>query len=398
MPILSQTKLFAQSSLLFAAALICAYSPANAAFETRATAAWVYDVGTQTVLLEKNADTPLPPASMSKLMTLNMLFEAIRENPAVSLDTVFSVSVRSQAMGGSTMMLQQGDRPTAEDLIKGVIVQSGNDATVAIAEGLAGTEDAFARLMTERARDLGMNNSTFANASGWPATGHRMSMHDLGILSERLIKEFPDFYAFFKMKEYHFEERAPSNRFNRNPLLDLDIGADGLKTGHTQEAGFGLAGSAVQGDRRVIFVIAGLPSATARAEEAERIVNWAFRQFVVRNVIDAGTKVADVPVFLGAADTVGIVASDDFSALVPLSAGNDLDAEIHYRSPLSAPVYAGTLVGEMIVTVPDIGEHRIELRTQHDVEEAGFTQRLKVAAQHILGQILGGSPAEAAAQ
>ena len=164
MPTLSQTKIMARSFLLFAAALIWTYGTANAAFETRATAAWVYDVGTQTVLLEKNADTPLPPASMSKLMTLNMLFEAIRENPAVSLDTVFSVSARSQAMGGSTMMLQQGDRPTAEDLIKGVIVQSGNDATVAIAEGLAGTEDAFARLMTERARNLGMNNSTFVNA------------------------------------------------------------------------------------------------------------------------------------------------------------------------------------------------------------------------------------------
>jgi D-alanyl-D-alanine carboxypeptidase (penicillin-binding protein 5/6) len=370
--------------------------PAQAAFETRATAAWVYDVGTQTVLLEKNADTPLPPASMSKLMTLNMLFEAIRENPSVSLDTPFTVSGRSQAMGGSTMMLQQGDRPTAEDLIKGVIVQSGNDATVAIAEGLAGTEEAFARLMTDRARDLGMENSTFVNASGWPADGHRMSMRDLGILSTRLITEFPDFYTYFIETEYHYAERAPANRFNRNPILGLGIGADGLKTGHTREAGFGLAGSAQQGDRRVVFIITGLDSATARAEESERIVNWAFRQFVARDLVEAGTRMAEAPVFMGAADTVGLVAADDLTALVPLSAGSALDAEIRFNGPLQAPVLAGTLVGEIIITIPDMPERRIGLRTQDNVEKGGFTQRLWIAAQSILDQILGSGAADAA--
>ncbi len=370
--------------------------PAHAAFETRATAAWVYDVGTDTVLLEKNADEALPPASMSKLMTLNMLFEAIRENPAVSLDTPFTVSSRSQAMGGSTMMLQQGDRPTAEDLIKGVIVQSGNDATVAIAEGLAGTEAAFARLMTDRARALGMENSTFVNASGWPADGHRMSMRDLGILSKRLITEFPEFYAYFDDTEYHFAERAPSNRFNRNPILPLGIGADGLKTGHTQEAGFGLAGSAKQGDRRVVFVITGLPTAAARAEESERIVNWAFRQFVARDVVEAGTRVAEAPVFMGAAETVGLVADDNLTTLVPLSAGNALDAEIRFNGPLQAPVFKGTLVGEMIVQIPDMPARRIGLRTEGDVAEGSFTQRLWIAAQSILDQITGQGAADAA--
>ncbi len=371
--------------------------PAWAAFETRATAAWVYDVGTDTVLLEKNADDPLPPASMSKLMTLNMLFEAVRENPAVSLDTPFTVSARSQAMGGSTMMLQQGDRPTVEDLIKGVIVQSGNDATVAIAEGLAGTEEAFARLMTDRARDLGMTNSVFKNASGWPADGHVMSMRDLGLLSTRLVTEFPEFYSYFNLTEYHFADRAPANRFNRNPILGLGIGADGLKTGHTREAGFGLAGSARQGDRRVVFVITGLPTAEARAQESERIVNWAFRQFVARTVVEAGEQVAEAPVFLGAADRVGLVADADLTTLVPLSAGDTLTAEVRFSGPLQAPVAAGTRVGELVVSIPDMPERRIGLRTVDSVAEAGFTQRLVVAARHILNRVLGQGAAEAAA-
>ena len=205
---------------------------AATAFETRATAAWVYDVGTHAVLMEKNADQPLPPASMSKLMTINMLFEALQDG-RVTMDTAFSVSARAREMGGSTMFLNEQDRPTVRDLIYGIIVNSGNDACVVVAEGLAGTEEAFAAQMTERARALGMTGSVFANASGWPDPSHRMTMHDLGILALRLIEEFPTEYKVFAETEFNFADRAPDNRFNRNPLLNLGIGADGLKTGHT---------------------------------------------------------------------------------------------------------------------------------------------------------------------
>ncbi|MBL3567661.1 D-alanyl-D-alanine carboxypeptidase, partial [Rhodovulum sulfidophilum] len=264
------------SALAGALSLLALAAPAQANFETRAGAAYVVDQSTGTVLLSKNADQPVPPASMSKLMTLNMLFEALRDG-RVTLETQFSVSSRAMAMGGSTMFLNERDRPTVEDLIQGIIVQSGNDACVVVAEGLAGTEEAFARLMTERAQVLGMTNSTFANASGWPHPNQRMSMHDLGILAMRLIDEFPEYYGFFGEQEYDYDGRAPQNRFNRNPLLKLGIGADGLKTGHTQEAGYGLVGSALQNGRRVTFVVSGLDSAEQRAEEGERIINWAFR-------------------------------------------------------------------------------------------------------------------------
>ena len=230
---------------------------------------------------------PLPPASMSKLMTLYMLFEALRDG-RVTMDTQFAVSTRAREMGGSTMFLNELDRPTVEELIQGIVVSSGNDATVVVAEGLAGTEDAFARLMNDRAASLGLEQSTFTNASGWPNPNHLMSAHDLGRIAVHIIEEFPEFYPYFSQREFDYEERSPANRFNRNPLLDLGIGADGLKTGHTQEAGYGLVGSAVQGERRIVFVLTGMASEKEREEEAERIVSCAFRQFVEKTVAAKG--------------------------------------------------------------------------------------------------------------
>lgn len=349
------------------------------AFETRATAAWVYDMATQTVLMDKNADQSLPPASMSKLMTLNMLFEALRDG-RVTMDTEFTVSTRAKDMGGSTMFLNERDRPTARDLIQGIIINSGNDACVVVAEGLSGTEEAFAAQMTDRAIALGMTNSTFANASGWPDPGQRMSMRDLGILARRLIEEFPEYYPIFSETEFNFADRAAANRHNRNPLLKLGGGADGLKTGHTTEAGYGLVGSAKQGDRRVIFVITGLESEKARAEEADRMMNWAFRQFVLKTVIKAGARVAEADVWLGSAKTVGLVAAQDVSMLVPALVQDGVKAEVTFTGPLTAPLAAGAEVGELVITVPDLPERRIPLLTEAAVGPASFGQRLQKAA------------------
>ncbi|MDX5402770.1 MAG: D-alanyl-D-alanine carboxypeptidase, partial [Rhodobacterales bacterium] len=213
---------------LVAAALlpVLLSTTAAQAFDTRAGSAWVLDQTTGTVLLSKNAETPLPPASMSKLMTLYMLFEAL-ERGTVTMDTTFPVSARARSMGGSTMFLNEQDRPTVRELILGIIVNSGNDACVVVAEGLSptGTEDGFAALMTQRARELGMKDTTLANASGWPHPQHRMSMRDLGILAKHLIEDFPDYYLYFNEREYDYKDRAPANRFNRNPLFQLDIGA-----------------------------------------------------------------------------------------------------------------------------------------------------------------------------
>jgi len=362
------------------------------AFDTRATAAWVFDETTQTVLLAKNADQPLPPASMSKLMTLNMLFEALQDG-RVTMDTTFAVSTKARSMGGSTMFLNEQDRPTVRDLIHGIIINSGNDACVVVAEGLAGTEEAFAAQMTERAKTLGMTQSTFANASGWPDPNHRMSMHDLGVIARRLIEEFPEEYTIFKETEFNYANRAEANRFNRNPLLKLNIGADGLKTGHTREAGYGLVGSAVQGNRRVIFVITGLESDTARAEEAERIVNWAFRQFVLKTVAKAGLRVAEAPVWMGRDSTVGLVPAKDVVLLVQASVQDGISAEVSFTGPLAAPLIAGQPVAELIVHVPDLPDARIPLVTEAAVNRAGFVGRLTTAAQVLYQRFLAEAPA-----
>jgi D-alanyl-D-alanine carboxypeptidase (penicillin-binding protein 5/6) len=374
--------------LVFAALLA---HPAQA-FDTRATAAWVFDETTQTVLLAKNADQPLPPASMSKLMTLNMLFEALQDG-RVTMDTTFAVSTKARRMGGSTMFLNEQDRPTVRDLIYGIIINSGNDACVVVAEGLSGTEEAFAAQMTERARALGMTQSTFINASGWPDPNHRMSLHDLGLIARRLIEAFPEEYAIFKETEFNFANRSEANRFNRNPLLKLNIGADGLKTGHTKEAGYGLVGSAVQGNRRVIFVITGLESDTARAEEAERIVNWAYRQFVLKTVAKAGVRVAEAPVWMGRESTVGLVPAKDVSILVPALVPDGISAEVSYTGPLAAPLTAGQPVAELIVHVPDLPDARIPLVTEAAVNRAVFFGRVMTAARVLYARVATGSPA-----
>lgn len=387
---------------LTALALLALAPAAASAFETRATAAWVYDMSTQTVLLDKNADTPVPPASMSKLMTLNMLFEALRDN-RVTMDTTFPVSSRATEMtrlGGSTMYLQENDRPAVKDLIHGIIINSGNDACVVVAEGLAGTEEAFATLMTERAKAIGLTHSTFRNASGWPDPEQRMSMRDLGTLGKRLIEEFPELYPIFSQTQFNYKDRAPANANNRNPLLKIaaaDWQADGLKTGHTTEAGYGLVGSAVMGDRRVIFAMTGLPSDKDRAAEAESIVNWAFRQFTQKTVVKAGTRVTDAQVWLGDADTVGLVPAEDVRLLLPSQVQESVTAEVIYNGPVEAPIAKGAQLGELIIHIPDLPDARVPLVAEGDVAKGGFLKRLGAAADSLRARYIDGTPAPAPA-
>jgi len=366
-------------------ALVMAFALPARAFDTNASAAWVYDVATGTVLMEKNADEPLPPASMSKLMTLNMLFEALHDG-RVAMDTTFPVSTKAWHMGGSKMFVEPADRPTVEELIHGIIINSGNDACVVVAEGLAGTEEAFARLMNERAKQLGMTNSHFANSSGWPDPQHRMSMHDLGILATRLITEFPELYKNFALTEYNYKGRVPSNANNRNPLLRLgsaDWKADGLKTGHTQEAGYGLVGSAVQGDRRIIFVVTGLPSERARSEEAERIVNWGYRQFTMRTIVPKGEIVAQAPVWLGEQGRVGLTTGDGVKVLLPAGSQSGVTAEAVFNGPIEAPITKGDKLGELLVNIPGAGQSRLPLIAASDVGRAGVFGRLQNAAERL---------------
>lgn len=374
--------------ILIAAATALMIAPsARADFETRAGAAFLFDFTTNTVLFEKNAETPLPPASMSKLMTLYMLFEALRDG-RVSLDTQFQVSSRARSMGGSTMFLDETDRPAVEELIKGIIVQSGNDACVVVAEGLAGSEDAFARLMNERAEAIGLKDSTFTNSTGWPNPNHRMSMRDLGMLAVRIIRDFPEYYGFFAMPEYDFDGRSPANRFNRNPILGLGLGGDGLKTGHTEEAGYGLTGSAKQGNRRVVFVISGLDSTAQRTEEAESVISWSFRQFVEKPAVEGGTVIGDAPVWMGDRTRVGLVAPEDVSVLMSATSPDFGATRVEYLGPIKAPITAGDVIAELVIERADLPPARIPLHADLDVAYGGFLPRVRTAAYVLFGKAM----------
>ncbi len=362
--------------------------PAHA-FDTTARAAYVMDQKTGTVLLSKEADQPLPPASMSKLMTLYVAFEALRDG-RLTLDETLPVSEHAMSYGGSTMFLNTQDRVRVEDLLRGIIVLSGNDACVVIAEALSpdGTEAGFARFMTQRAQQMGMNNSNFANSNGWPAAGHMMSVHDLAVLADRLITDFPEYYPLFAEEEFEFDGRAPSNKRNRNPLLKLGIGADGLKTGHTQEAGYGLVGSAKQGDRRVVFVLSGLDSVGKRAEEAEAVVNWSFRNFVERTVAKAEEPVADARLWMGAEKTVGLVPEEDLTLLFPVLGDKDIKAEVVYDGPINAPVSRGQQLAELVIKPEGLPEIRRPLVADKDVPLGGFVVRMMTVGGIVLKDVI----------
>lgn len=367
-------------------ALACAL-PAQA-FETRATAAFVVDVTTGTVLLSKNADEPLPPASMSKLMTLYVTFEAIRDG-RLSLDETLPVSQHAMSYGGSTMFLDTTDRVSVIDLLRGVIVLSGNDACAVLAEALSptGTERGFAEFMTRRGQQMGLTNSTFTNASGWPAPGHRMSMRDLALVAQRTIEDFPEFYEMYAETEFAFDGRSPENVRNRNPVLTMGIGADGLKTGHTQESGYGLVGSAVQDGRRIVWVISGLETVQQRARESEAIVNWAFRQFSRQTVIEAGSELARADVWMGAAPTVGLTIAEDLDTLVPALSTAKLNAEVVYEGPLRTPVRKGDELGYLRFAPEGLPEKEIPLVAMEDVARGGFLPRLSTVSGLLIRRL-----------
>ena len=378
--------------LIVASLALTVFSTLSAsAFETKAGAAYVLDQSTGTVLLSKNADDPLPPASMSKLMTLYVAFEAIRDG-RLKLDERLPVSRHAMSYKGSTMFLDTQDKVRVEDLLRGIIVLSGNDACVVLAEALSpdGTEAGFARFMTERGKLLGLTNSNFVNSNGWPAAGHRMSMHDLAVLANRIILDFPEFYPLFAETEFAFDGRAPSNTKNRNPLLTLGIGADGLKTGHTVEAGFGLVGSAKQGDRRVIFVVSGLESAALRAEEAEALVNWSFRQFAEKTIAQKGTPLAQAAVWMGERKSVGLVVDADITLLLPVLSGDTVPAEVIFTGPVDAPVQKGQKLGELVIKPGNLPEIRLPLVAQNDVAAGGFLVRVRTAAEILIEQFIAG--------
>ena len=355
-------------------------SQANA-FDTIARSAMVIDQTTGTILMAKDADRRVPPASMSKLMTIYMLFEALRDE-RVAMDTLFTVSKRATETEGSTMFLREGSRVTVRDLLQGIIVQSGNDACVTVAEALAGTEVAFADQMTKRAIELGMTNSSFGNSHGLPDPLQRMSARDLITIANLLYTEFPNYYPFFAQETYTWDKIEQKNR---NPLLYLNIGADGLKTGYTKEAGYGLVASARRGERRIIIMITGLDSLADRENEAEKLTNWAFRQFVIKELFRKDELISKADVWLGEDKTVNLIAEDNISGLFPVGSLKNVEIDIKYSSPIAAPIKKGDRIAILSINSPKTGKSEHNLVASKDVESGSIVDRI-LASAVLLGK------------
>lgn len=351
-------------------------------FDFRGNAGLLMDADTETVLAEKAIDERIPPASMSKLMTLYLAFDAVKAG-VIALEDEISVSSNAFRKGGSTMFLKLGQRVTVIDILRGIVIQSGNDASIALAEALAGTEAAFAEQMTRRGREIGLRDSNFVNSTGWPAPEEYMTVRDIATVSLRIIRDHPEFLPLFAEKEFAFNG---VNQGNRNPLLYGFVGADGLKTGHTEEAGYGLAATAKRGDRRLISVVSGLGSKRARGDESERLLNWGFRHFDNVTLFPAGRVVHRAPVWMGVTPMVGLATAGPVTITAPKTLIDSIEAAVVYESPAPAPISAGGSVGGARLEVSADGEMLaiLPLIAQQDVARAGPVGRVMAVAEYYL--------------
>lgn len=372
----------ALAALAFAALAVSV--PARA-FETVAREAILMDFATGQVLFEKEADKRIPPASMSKIMTAYLVYKRLAEN-RVSLDDALPVSENAwrkggAKSGGSTMFLNPGERVKVADLLHGVVVQSGNDACIVLAEGLATNERAFADEMTALGRSIGLKDSRFTNTTGWPDPDHHMTARDLAVLSMHLIRDFPEHYKVYAQREF---AHNGIKQGNRNPLLYKDIGVDGIKTGHTEESGYSLTASAVRGDRRLILVVTGLKSMNERSRESERLLEWGFREFNNYALFKAGEQVADAEVWLGQAAKVPLVIGNDVILTLPRNLRRDMKVKVSYEGPIPAPIAKGQRLATLTVALPDRAPLEIPLAAGEGVERLGLVGRLKAAFRHIV--------------
>lgn len=358
---------------MFAAVLLLLFA-ANAAlaqgFSTKAKHAILIDAGTGEVLFEKAADDLMPPASMSKLMTMVMVFEALKRNQ-LTLDDKFFISENAwksggATSGGSTMYAKVNSDVRLQDLIRGVIVQSANDACIAIAEGLAGSEEAFGEAMTKRARELGLEKSVFKNSTGLPDPEHKMTARELAKLARHIIYELPVYYKYYSEREFTWNKITQGNR---NPLLYMNIGADGLKTGFTREAGYGLVASAVRDGRRLIMVIAGMRSSKARRVEARKLLDWGFRRFRSFVLFQRGQTVGHARVWGGTEGWVQLMSKEPVRVMLTPEERKSVRAELVYDGPLQAPIQPGTQIGKLRFAVAGSEVSEVPLFVVNSVEE-----------------------------
>ncbi len=381
---------------LFTTALALPASAAAPPFDTAAPVAFMKDLSSGAILYAKDADRRMPPASMAKMMTTHVVFNLVRKGEK-KLDEMCTVRPETWQQwhgpqAGSTMFLSPGEQVSIRNLLHGIVTLSGNDASVVLAECIAGTEPAFAALMNQEAKRLGMTNSNFGNSNGWPDEGVTYTTaRDLATLAQASFEETPDLYKeFYQQESFTWGKTMgggqPITQGNRNPLLGRVKGADGLKTGHTQEAGFGFTGSAEQNGRRLVMVVAGLTSYGQRADESVKFMNWGFGAWKAQPLYAKGKKVTDVQVQLGSDSTVGAVAPRNLAVTLPAGVSKDnVKVKVVYNGPIKAPIKAGQHIADLVVQTGDTPPQTMPLIAEKEVGEAGFFGRLWASLMSLFG-------------
>ncbi|MFI4988603.1 MAG: D-alanyl-D-alanine carboxypeptidase family protein [Alphaproteobacteria bacterium] len=348
--------------------------------DTSAKQAIMLDYNTGAVLFAKNADDRMAPSSMSKMMTLYMLFERLKEG-RIKPDDTLAVSEKAWRTGGSKMFVQIGSRVKVEELIQGIAVQSGNDACVVVAEGLSGSEQAFAEEMNKKAKDLGLDGSHFVDASGLPDAQQYMTARDLAALARRLIADFPQFYHYFREIDFTYNGIKQGNR---NPLLYKNLGVDGLKTGHTDAGGYGLTASAMRDGRRLVLVLNGMSSVNERSRESEKLLDWGYREWGNYALFKAGDKASDAEVWLGTQPTVPLVAARDVIVTLPRLSREKMKVTVSYDGPVPAPIAKGAAIAKIIIEAPDVPTVEQPLSAGAAVERLGSFGRIAAAMHHLI--------------
>jgi len=363
-------------------------------FDTPAPIAYLKDLSSDAILYDKNADQQMPPASMAKMMTVYVAFDLVKKGE-LKLDQVLTVRPETWKRwhgpeAGSTMFLSPGEQVSVRDLLFGIVTLSGNDACVVLAEGISGTEPAFVALMNRMRDKLGMKGSNFGTSNGWPDNGvTHVTARDLATLAEATIRDFPDLYkTFYSRREFTWGKTmggADITQANRDPLLGNVEGADGLKTGHTDEAGYGFTGSAEQNGRRLVMVIAGLDSMAARREQSIALMNWGFHAWKAKPLFKQGQKVDVAPVQVGAENEIALVAPRDLAVTLPAGLGGEMKVSVAYDGPIKAPIKQGQHIADLIVRTPDTPPQMMPLVAEKDVPEAGFFRHMWLALLSLIG-------------
>ena len=357
-----------------------AYSSSAVAYDTSAKHAFLIDFDTNQVLFEKNADVLMPPASMSKIMTAYLAFEEIKSG-RLKLEDKILISENAWRKGGSKMFVQVNDEVAVSDILRGIIVQSGNDAAIALAEHLQGSEAAFASKMTKKARDLGLKKAKFKNATGWPDEEHKITARELGLLAKLTIMNFPNLYPIYAEKSFTFNNIKQGNR---NPLLYDGSGSDGLKTGRTRAAGYGLTASVSKAGRRLVMVLNGMKSSSERKREARKLIEWGFREFDNYKIFEKGEIVTDIDVWLGKDKRLSAFIKEETKLTVRRMDSEKVKTTVHYEEPLAAPIKQGQIVGTLKIKVPNQTLREYPLFAKQSIEKLGSWGRIVAAFNYLV--------------